>query len=166
MTSNPQPKCVRGFEKTPRIQSKNGSLCQRVRKKNAGNRTLCQNAPEGSRKRLENSNPLQKTHKISNPLCVKKRYTYRPLDVVLGRQMSEKTSKIRNPWPKCARGFEKTRKISNLLRRCAWRRRVRDFWSYGPPSARRFENLLPPPTALLPVTLACISLKNGLTELN
>ena len=41
-----------------------------------------------------------------------------------------------------------------------YRRRVRRFWSYGRPGARRFEDLQLLPTALLPLTFACISLNN------
>ena len=63
------------------------------KKKNARNRTLSQNAPEGSRKRSENSNPLQKTHKISNPEAKKVEFS-------------------RNEF---TRGFAKTRKMSNPL---------------------------------------------------
>ena len=55
------------------------------RKKNAGNRTLSQNAPEGSRKRLES-----KTKTVSYA------------------KGFEKKGRKSNLQPKCARGFEKT----------------------------------------------------------
>ena len=73
-------------------------------------------------------------------------WPYRRLDVFCpAAGGSEKTCKITILLPKCARGFEKTRKISNPLllqaaRRCAWRERVRGFWTWGLSSVRRYEN--------------------------